>query len=315
MTKPAPDDSPDLNTRRTAKGCALKCLKAFGVILLVIALLVAGGWWYFNPAVERIDGVVYGARNGRDLTFDVVQPADPNGLGVILLVSGSWKSSPDSFDLWMAAPLLRQGFTVVAVSHLSQPKASVQEVFRDVERAVRFIKLHADEYGIDPNRLGVTGGSSGGHLSLMLVTQGSPGDPDAATELEQQSSEVAAAAIFFPVTNLADLGASTENLGDGGPPKSYRKAFGPDALDLEKWKPIAHHLSPVYHVRADQAPVLIFHGDADTLTPLEQSEWFVEAAEQAGADVELIVRKNGRHGWLTMPLDIRRMAAWFQETL
>jgi S-formylglutathione hydrolase FrmB len=61
--------------------------------------------------------------------------------------------------------------------------------------------------------------------------------------------------------------------------------------------------------------VLIYHGDADTLTPLEQTEWFQAAAQKVGRVVEVKVHPGGSHGWLTMPLDIRRFGIWFDQHL
>jgi len=290
-------------------------LLALLVLVAVVAIFAGGLWWYFHPGFERVDGIVYTQRHGHDLTFDVVRPKRPNGLGIVLMVSGGWRSSPDSFHAWMAAPLLRRGYTVLAVSHLSQPEATVMEIVADVNRAVRFIRHHAEDYNIDPNRLGVTGGSAGGHLSLMLATRGGPGPADANDAVDRQSSAVQAVAIFFPVTDLLNLGASTENPGDGGPPKSFVKAFGPQSTDLAVWKKIGREMSPIYHISADLPPVLIFHGAADTLTPLEQSQWFQARAREAGAAVELVVRAKKKHGWLTMFRDIRTFADWFDRHL
>lgn len=287
-----------------------------GAVLLLALSFSAATWWYLHPAVNRINGVVYGQRHGQPLAIDVLRPESPNGRGVLVMASGSWKSSgPGRFDLWIAAPLLRRGYTVFAVYHLSQPKASVPEIVADVNRAVRFIRHHAREYGIDPARLGVTGGSSGGHLSLMLATRGGPGPADAADPVDRESSAVQAVAIFFPVTNLLDLGRSTENLKDGGPPKSYRKAFGIDPTDLAAWKTVGREVSPVFHVSRSLPPVLIAHGDADTLTPLEQSEWFQASARAVGREVIIEVHRGGKHGWRTMPWDIRRFGAWFDQHL
>ncbi|MCB1236657.1 MAG: alpha/beta hydrolase [Verrucomicrobiae bacterium] len=300
-------------------GCRLWFRRAFRVFgaLFLLCLLAAGALTlYLNPDCERENGVVYGQRDGRDLTFDLVRPKRPNGLGVLLMVSGSWKSKPSSFGVWMAAPLLRSGYTVFAVSHVSQPHAAVQDTVRDVNRAVRFIRFHAADYGIDPDRIGVTGGSSGGHLCLMLATRGGPGPPDAPDPVDRESSAVQAVAVFFPVSNLVDLGASRENAHDGGPPKSFRKAFGPNGADREKWRSIGGEISPVLHVHAGQPPVLSIHGDADTLVPLEQSEWFRDASAKAGApEVKIVVRRGKNHGWLTLPLDVRLFARWFDAHL
>ena len=285
------------------RGCLFLFLKVSGFSVLFVAGVAAFGFWYFNPRVDRTEDLIYAKRHGEDLTMDVIRPMDPNGLGIVLVVSGSWKSNPDSGKIWLGAPILRRGYTVIAVSHLSQPRATIMEIEQDMHKAVRYIRENADTIGIDPDRLGVVGGSSGGHLSLMLATTGKEG------------SQIAAAAMFFPVTDLLNLGPSRENPGDGGPPISYVQAFGPDATDMAKWKRIGHGISPIYHVHKDQAPVLIFHGDADTLVPLEQSERFQEKAKEVGAEVEVIVRPGQRHGWLTMPIDISRMAEWFDEKL
>jgi acetyl esterase/lipase len=284
-------------------------------IVVVTALSVGGLWWYLHPRFEQGARVVYGQRHGQDLTFDTFRPVRPNGVGIVVMVSGGWKSGPENFRSWMGAPLLRRGYTIFAVSHLSQPQATVMEIVEDVNRGVRFIRHHAREYGIDPNRIGVTGGSAGGHLSLMLATRGGPGPADAVDPVDRESSVVQAVAIFFPVTDLLNLGQSTENPGDGGPPKSYVKAFGPQATDLAAWKQIGRDMSPIYHVGAGLPPILILHGGADTLTPLEQSERFVARVRQAGGTIELVVRPGKQHGWLTMAWDIRRFADWFDRRL
>ena len=189
------------------------------------------------------------------------------------------------------------------------------DIAEDMHRAVRFVRYHARAYGVDPERLGVTGGSSGGHLSLLLATRGAPGPSDAADPVDRESSAVQCVAIFYPVTDLLNLGKSTENLGDGGPPKSFVKAFGPQSTNLAVWKVIGRETSPIYYITTNLPPTLIYHGDADTLVPLEQSERFRDIARALGCTVEVRVHRGGKHGWLTMSRDIRRFADWSDRYL
>ncbi|MEO1979985.1 MAG: alpha/beta hydrolase, partial [Fuerstiella sp.] len=258
-------------------------------VLSIVGAVVSVGGWYLHPVVERTDGVVYGQRNGDSLSLDVIRPAQPNGLGVAFMVSGGWRSGePGELPVWMMAPLLRRGYTVFAIYHVSQPEATVMEIIEDVHRGIRFVRHHADEYGIDPDRIGVSGGSAGGHLSLMLAARGGPGPGESPDPVDRESSAVQAVAIFYPVTDLLNLGDSTENPGDGGPPRSYVQAFGPDATNMAAWKVIGRECSPIYHVTTNLPPVLIYHGDADTLVTLDQSERFRERAVEQGAEVKLV---------------------------
>ncbi|MGE3313090.1 MAG: alpha/beta hydrolase [Limisphaerales bacterium] len=294
---------------------ARRLLLGTAVLLAMLAMLAGLLWIYFHPHQTRTNGLIHGRRHGHNLTLDVVQPAHPNGLGVVLMVSGGWRSSKNSFRPWMVAPLVRRGYTVFAVYHLSQPQATVMEIVEDMHRAVRYVRHRAAEFGVDPTRLGVTGGSAGGHLSLMLATRGAPGPEFAADPVDRQSSAVQAVAIFYPVTDLVDLGSSTENPGDGGPPKSFVKAFGPQSTNPAVWKTIGREMSPLYHITSNLPPTLIYQGGADTLTPPEQSERFQKRALEAGRTVEIVMRPGKQHGWLTMLWDIRSFADWFDRHL
>ncbi|MBI5691514.1 MAG: alpha/beta hydrolase [Verrucomicrobia bacterium] len=287
-----------------------------GAVLLLALSFSAATWWYLHPAVNRINGVVYGQRHGQPLAIDVLRPESPNGRGVLVMASGSWKSSgPGRFDLWIAAPLLRRGYTVFAVYHLSQPKASVPEIVADVNRAVRFIRHHAREYGIDPARLGVTGGSSGGHLSLMLATRGGPGPADAADPVDRESSAVQAVACFFPPTDFLNYGTAGEDAVGVGILKNYKPAFGPEADTPEGRQKLGKEISPIYFITAKMPPTLIIHGDADKLVPIQQAESFVKRATEAGAKAKLIVKPGAAHGWKDREPDLAAMADWFDEHL
>lgn len=295
----------------------MKKLLLFCSIMLTVLAAVGGWfyWWWFNAPSTQIANIQYGERDGKPLLLDVFQPPEPNGAAVILCVSGSWKSSEGSIQPFLFAPFVRRGYTVFAVRHISQPECLIGDIVDDIRRSVRFIRHHADEYRVDGDRLGIIGGSSGGHLSLMIGTTGGSGDPLATDPIDRESSAVQCVACFYPPTDLLNLGDSTENPGDGGPPKSFRKGFGPRAENMADWKILGKELSPIYHISDKMPPTFIVHGSADTLVPLDQSQRFLEAATEKGRTVVLEVRPGKPHGWPTMIFDIVRFADWFDEHL
>ena len=281
-----------------------------------------------EPSFTRKTDVIYGRKHGTALTMDVFTPkTGANGAGVVLVVSGGFFSSHEAVSPTAARPLIDRGYTVFAVVHGSQPRYTVTEIVADMNRAVRFIRHHAGEYGIDPGRVGVTGASAGGHLSLMLGTAGTKGDPDARDPVDRESSRVQAVACFFPPTDFLNYGTTGRELihaRDHGKP--FRPAFDYRELDQESnlWvtvtdddrlRAIAREVSPVTHVSADDPPTLLIHGDADPLVPLQQSEAFATKLKAAGVPAELIVKPGAGHGWVGILKDADRVADWFDRHL
>src|SRR5205085_12459081 len=132
-------------------------------------------------------------KDGLALTFDVIRPAKSSGAGLLWIQSGGWYSRWVDAKGWPAVckSYLDKGFTMFIVRHGSAPKYTVPEAIDDVRRCVRVIRMKAKNFDVDPERLGVFGGSAGGHLSLMLGTTGDDGDPNAKDEVLRQSSRVA----------------------------------------------------------------------------------------------------------------------------
>ena len=141
--------------------------------------------------------MVYGHKDGLALTFDVHRPAQPNGAGVIAIVSGGWQSSVEMSRLIVdgyLSPLLNEkGFTIFGVRHGSSPRYPMSVIVSDVRRAVRFIRQHTGEYGVDPNRIGLYGGSVGGQLGMTADS----GDPSASEAVLRESSRVADVVAYF----------------------------------------------------------------------------------------------------------------------
>ena len=282
-----------------------------------------------EPSYTHTEDVIYGRKYGVALTMDVFTPKkDANGAAVIFVVSGGWFSSHDSIK--PSTPLLleflKRGYTVFAVVHGSQPKFTVPEILLDMHRAVRYIRSHAQDYKIDPERLGITGGSAGGHLSLMQGTAGDQGDPKARDPVDRVSSRVQAVACFFPATDFLNFGEKGHVLLSATMQPQFRAAldyheFDKDkhvfvpVADEKKALEIARQISPIYHVTADDPPTLIIHGDKDTLVPLQQSEAILAKFKEVGVPAELVVKRGAGHGWLTMKDDIATLADWFDKYL
>jgi acetyl esterase/lipase len=285
---------------------------AVGLALLLAApLLRAEG----QAAFKRQDDVIYGHKSGMALTLDVFQPAHTNGLGIVWILSGAWMSYQDMFPPDFYNPLLKHGYTVFAVAHGSQPKFHIPEAMQDMHRAVRFIRCNAARFGIDPKRIGVSGMSAGGHLALVLATQGGPGDPDAKDPVERQSSAVQAVACFFPPTDFLNYGAANARPMADGMTSLIRPAFGAIPTDPEDQRKYGESISPIYYITSNLPPTLIIHGDADPLVPLQQSLSFRDKATALGDTVQVKIKEGQGHGWLLFEPDMENCAEWFDRYL
>ncbi len=284
----------------------------FGLFLLVSTLISSA---QTNANFTRTEDVIYGRKFGTALTLDVFKPAKPNGFGIIFVVSGGWFSAHEAINPAMFRAFLDRGYTVFPVVHGSQPKFIITEITEDMHRAVRFIRSNAAKYGINPDKLGVTGGSAGGHLSLTLGTQGAKGKPDAKDPIDRESSAVQAVACFFPPTDFLNYGKPGEDGVGFGVLKGFKAAFGPRVDDPEERKKLGREISPIYFVTSNTPPTLIIHGDADTLVPIQQAETFLKRAEDLGVKTELIVKKGQAHGWKDWTSDFALFADWFDEYL
>lgn len=276
---------------------------------------------------SRSEDVIYGRKFGTALTMDVFRPKqDANGAAVIVVVSGGWFSAHEAINPGFATEFLQRGYTVFAVVHGSQPKFTIPEAVSDMNRAVRFIRSRAKDYSIDPERIGITGGSAGGHLSLMLGTAGDKGNAEARDTVERASSRVQAVACFFPPTDFLNYGEPGKEALGRGTLSAFRapfdfhefdskaRAFVP-ITDEEKLREIGRQISPITHVTPDDPPTLIIHGDADTLVPIQQAETIIAKMKEAGVPTELVVKKGAGHGWADLLNDIPKFADWFDKHL
>ncbi|MDZ4287155.1 MAG: alpha/beta hydrolase [Prosthecobacter sp.] len=231
----------------------------------------------------HIRDIIYTKHDGVALTMDVFKPAKPNGASIIKIISGGWKSNHNGIS---DGGWPKSGYTTFVVVHGSQPRFQVEEIVADLNRAVRFIRRHAAEYGVDPQKLGVTGGSAGGHLSLMLATRGGPGDPNAKDSIDRESSAVQAVACFYPPTDYLNWFEDGDDAVGVGRLAAYAAAFGPKAATPEGRQKLGRELSPIYHVSTRQPPIYIVHGDAIRRCPSRKRIVSTNAARKSAPNAK-----------------------------
>lgn len=302
-------------------------MSRLGIVALLVLSSTSPRVLGDEPPPARQQDVIYGRKFGTALTFDIFRPArNANGLGIVFVVSGGWFSSHDSINLTFIRPFTDRGYTIFAVVHGSQPKFTIPEIVGDLNRAVRFIHLHAKEYAIDPDRLGICGASAGGHLSLMQGTAGDKGNPASNDPVERESSRVAAVACFFPPTDFLNYGKPGEDAIGRGILKDFAASFDFQDFDPKQRKfveiadegkvvALGRSISPVNHVSADDPPTLIIHGDADKLVPIQQAEVIVEKLKGAGVEASLVTKPGAAHGWGGIEKDFDTLADWFDAHL
>ncbi len=265
-------------------------MKTLNVLALGLVASIGGG----IPAQDDtriVPDVVYGHKLGMALTLDVFMPeGDANGAGILEMVSNAWVSTwrPPERARREYQPLLDRGFTVFAVRHGSRPVFTVPDAVRDVQSALQFVHANAARFGVDPRRLGVHGGSAGGHLALMLGLAPAGDGTDSPTDL------VAAVVAYFPPVDMREL---APNL---------------DPSD-------AASISPILFASKEDPPTLLVHGTEDTMIPISNSESLFEALREQGVTSEIVVIEGAGHGFRPGGEADQRaskaMIAWFESHL
>ncbi|MBI4558791.1 MAG: prolyl oligopeptidase family serine peptidase [Candidatus Hydrogenedentes bacterium] len=288
--------------------------------IICILWLAMAGWFAAAQEVVPYDvkeDLIYSEVHGTGLLMDLYIPKEKkNGLGLIDVVSGAWFSDRGKINDHRQAGLYdvfcSKGYTVFAIRPGSVSKYGGEEMLQHVKRGIRYVKVHAADYGVDPERLGITGASAGAHLATLAVVTAEDGTPDAKNPLDRLSTRVKAAGVFFPPTDFLDW--------NGGRPNFDRIGYllfpgGIQGHSEDEINAQSEKLSPARRVSGPTPPFLLIHGDADDMVPLQQSQKMVAAVQAAGGSAELIIKPGGGHPWPTIREEVVRLADWFDKQL
>lgn len=291
------------------------------VLVTALAMFLASGVAERAVAEERVErNVVFGMYSGLALLMDVYYPENPNGYGIVFISGSGWTRglSLDATPLKesgqenvYAVPLAAAGYTVFGINHRASPRFRHPAHLEDAQRAVRFVRHHAERFGIDPSRIGAMGGSSGGHLVSMLGVLDGAGAATDANPVNQESAKVQVVVARAAPTDLTLSPARSNHALFG-----FRRSDREDSVEYQRFV----EASPVTHVTSDDAPFLLIHGDADETVPIKNAEVMKAALEQADVPVDLLRIPGAGHGptfpGATNPPDyIGAMVEWFDHHL
>ena len=301
-----------------------------------LLLLLVGSCSFTGTAQDSLKytktELIYGRKDDMALTMLMHAPKQQaNGKAIIYVLSGNWVSSERMLDAFPKASALYidAGYTVFGVMVGCQPRYAIPDEIIDLKRAVRFVRYNAKQYGIDPDHIGITGSSSGGHLSLMIATADDVADAKSFDPVDKVSARVQAAAVFYPPTDFLNYGkpnsfsqVSQAGLALMGVAGAFDFKVWNDTTrtyvsvtSMEKKAQIAKEISPINFVTPDDPPVFIIYGNKDIVVPTQQSESIIAKFREAGVPCEFMIKEGGGHGWRNREVEEKNFVTWFDKYL
>ena len=274
-------------------------MKLIKPVLLVIVLSILGtstGWaqnqknQVLPEGVKLIKDIEYAKHDGVELKLDLYIPKEIKGsVPVIVFVhGGGWKNGSKSSGK-RGAWIVPHGFAIASISYRLTDVGQWPDQINDCYAAVRWVRKHASEYGLDGERIGCWGTSAGAHLAALVGTRSYPGK-------ETTSSRVQATADWFGPSELLTM--PPNNVGNGRTEEDVAssngaKLLGATVKDVPK---LAKDASALDNVSEDDSPFLIMHGTADPGVPISQSEKLHAALTKAGVSSTFVALEGAKHG-------------------
>lgn len=261
--------------------------------------------------VRALLDVPYVSEGHKRQKLDLYLPEPPDQTPRPLLLKihgGAWRHG-DKQGQRSVANYVKKGYVAVAINYRFSQQALFPAQIEDCKSAVRWLRAHAPEYGIDTKKFVVMGASAGGHLAALLGTTGDVKDFDVGENLEFPSSVQAVVDSYGPT----DFQVAINTPGYGKRLSAITQLLGGP---VDQHLKLAESANPITYISKSDPPFLILHGDADPLVPINQSQLLHAALKQAGVPVEFHTVEGGGHGGEAFKTqEIRKIVKDFLEDL
>lgn len=275
------------------------------ILCLAVCGMPAAAQPSFPPVPEGLiveRDIAYRQVKGETLKLDLVRPveAEQNLPLIICIHGGGWSKGYRSALAPFLIHLAQNGYAAATISYRLSPKHKFPDHIEDVRASVRFLRAHAAQYNLDPQRFGAMGFSAGGHLAIMLGVMGPQDSPKGDEDNPGQPATVLAVVNYFGsvdfrtwrVTEEGDQRIRRQNNGLG-----FEQVLAGVFGGYDPTAPIMRDASPAHYLDADDSPILTFHGTEDLSVPFAQASEFDGKMKQAGATHHLYVMQGEGHGW------------------
>jgi len=212
---------------------------------------------------------------------------------MIYIHGGGWRAgSKDRVPAWITDAVREGWLSTVSVEYRFTDVAPHPAQVNDCMRAIQFVRHNAAKWNIDPQRIGVTGGSAGGHLTLWVALHDDAADADSTDPIERHSSRVACAVSFAGPTDWSLLSELEHNHPAYRQILGYKPGTPADEMDAESKQDV----SPISFTSKDDPPIMQVHGDQDVIVPVEHARNLSERLKSVGVKSELVIIEGGNHG-------------------
>lgn len=263
--------------------------------------------------VEVVRDLQYASYGDRNLKLDLYRPAERTGAAlpaIVVIRGGGWSQGDKEGFGPIAAALAKRGFAAACIEYRASGEATYPAAVEDTKAAVRWVRANANKYGMDPDAIGAIGGSAGAHLATYL------GVTAKVSELEGDGGNSGYPSSVSAVVGMAtgsDFTMRAAGMAEDGPVESFLGVSYADDSGL--WT----KASPATHVDASSPPLLLMHGENDSVVPTQQSFRLAQAYVEAGVPVELVFIPGAPHAfwnftqWFDDAMD--RSAVFFRRYL